>query len=135
VARIDIFHNINRDASFSLNVVFTGQGKRFAETPDERHELVWVFQYDAQPTSAVPERMLNQHWLAQALYLFNVGSNELAAQYRARKLRSLSFPGNSSCYSRSCCVRRSVVWPRLSSWLLIGRASRERQPATRRLHR
>ena len=28
------------------------------------------------------------------------------------------------------------VWPpRLSSWLLIGRASRERQPATRRLHR
>ncbi len=63
------------------------------------------------------------------------GQREIAARYRDRQLRSLSFPGNSSCYSRSCCVRRSVVWPRLSSRLLIGRASRERQPAIRRLHR
>ncbi|HET9898978.1 MAG TPA: hypothetical protein VFQ44_28990 [Streptosporangiaceae bacterium] len=45
----------------------------------------------------------------------------------------LSFPGNSSCCSRSCCLHRCATWPRSSSRPPGKRASCERQPDTGRL--
>ena len=103
--RIAIFHNISRDASFGLNSVFrTGETapegasaiklsdgrwtwKDYADTPDERHELVWVFQYEAEWTGdrADPYALLND-----AFERFNGGSGREDARYFGRKLRSLS---------------------------------------------
>jgi hypothetical protein len=34
---------------------------------------------------------------------------ELACAYYGRRLRPLSFPGNSPCCSRSCCLRYRLV--------------------------
>jgi len=87
VARIEIFHNIARDASFGLNTGFTGEGKRCAAAPEEMHELVLVFTYEADWTD---DRASVGPLLDQAFMSFNVGSDELAALYRARRLRSLS---------------------------------------------
>lgn len=103
MATVSIFHNISRDASFGLNTVFrTGDTRpagvvnvieladgRFtwkdaATLPEERHELAWVFQYDAGGCD-------DAHALLEAAFeTFNIGEDELAGQYRARKLRSLS---------------------------------------------
>lgn len=76
--KIKIFHNISRDASFGLNRVIG------ASTADQRHRLVWVFEYedDAGYTPAAT--------LARAFDEFNIGDGELAKRYRARRLRSLS---------------------------------------------
>lgn len=85
--RVEIFHNVSGDAGFGLNTVFdTTPGrpaKRLAETPGERHMLVKVFEYDVPAEDA---------WvvLQWAFDTFNIGSGELAARYRARRLRSLS---------------------------------------------
>ena len=87
VARIEIFHNVNRDASFGLNTLFTREGKGLAQTPDEMHELVRVFEYEMAWTD---DQASVQPLLNDAFETFNVGSDELAAQYRARGLRSLS---------------------------------------------
>jgi alpha-methylacyl-CoA racemase len=55
--------------------------------------------------------------------------------YPAADGRYLSFPGNSPCCSRWCCLHRRAVWPRPSSRPLGERTSCERQPGTRRSHR
>ena len=61
---------------------------------------------------------------------------ELARAYYGRRLRSLSFPGNSPCCIRSCCLHRRAVWPRSSSSTPPGeRTSCGRQSGTRRSHR
>jgi hypothetical protein len=86
MARVRIFHNVSRDASFGLNMVFTREGKRFAEGPEERHPLVPVFEYTVDTGATYNVNVL----LEQAFERFNIGSDELAAQYRARRLRSLS---------------------------------------------
>lgn len=104
--RIEIFHNVSRDAGFGLNTVFRTSETRpegvrnviqlsdgrftwkdCAATPDERHELVKVFAYETEWTD---ERASVMPLLNAAFETFNVGSDELAAQYRARNLRSLS---------------------------------------------
>lgn len=60
---------------------------------------------------------------------------DLSRRYYQRQLRSLSFPGNSACCSRSCCLHCRAVWPRSSSTLANERTSCGRQPGTRGLHR
>ena len=59
---------------------------------------------------------------------------ELARAYYGRRLRSLSFPGNSPCCIRSCCLHRRAVWPRSSSTPPGERMSCGRQSGTRRSH-
>jgi hypothetical protein len=106
MARIEILHNVSRDASFGLNTVLRTSAtkpesvervlelsdgrycwKDMAATPDERHELAWVFQYEDGYNG---DRASAYELLNIAFETFNVGSDELAAQYRARRLRSLS---------------------------------------------
>jgi hypothetical protein len=113
MVHVRVYHNINRDAGFGLNAVFTKQGKTFAQTPEERHELVLVFEYDAGPAS---DRVSYSHQrlLVDAFDTFNVGSDELAAQYRARKLRSLSV-GDVVEINDSAYACESVGWELCSS--------------------
>ena len=88
MARIRVFHNISWDASFGLNMALTPEG-RFIATPGKRHELVLVFEYDSLVTT--DSTSYSDHTLlADAFHTFNVGSNDLAATYRVRRLRSLS---------------------------------------------
>lgn len=87
--RIELFHNVNRDAGFGLNCVFSRQdpGGYVKEVQAGAHELVRVFEYQTEwsddRASVMP--LLNKAWET-----FNVGTDELAAQYRTRNLRSLS---------------------------------------------
>ena len=100
MTNVSIFHNVSRDASFGLNSVFrTGDvapegvrsiplsdgkfGWKEEGTGDERHELVWVFQYEVKGGN-------DDLILADAWEMFNIGEGPTATAYRARKLRSLS---------------------------------------------
>jgi hypothetical protein len=96
--------------------------------------MVAVFAYQADPGRPAEEIA------AEAFDIFNdhprdTAGAELAWAYYERRLRSLSFPGNSPCCSRLCCLHRRAVWPRSSSRSPRDRTSCERQPATRRSHR
>lgn len=101
MASVSIFHNLSRDMSFGLNAVFRTAATRpegiervhemsdgrfmwkDQATKDERHELVWVFQYHC--VGSTDEQILND-----AFEMFNVGDDGIAKEYRERKLRSLS---------------------------------------------
>jgi hypothetical protein len=96
--------------------------------------MVRVFAYQASPGRQAEEIA------DEAFDTFNVHPRDpdgadLACAYYGRRLRSLSFPGNSPCCSRSCCLHRRAVWPRSSSRPPGERMSCERQPGTRRSHR
>lgn len=101
---VTVFHNVSRDASFGLNSVWrsgpeapagrrayqdektgTWSWKGRAETAAERHELVRVFEYAADP-----EDVENDSVLERAFEVFNVGEGPVAQRYRANRLRSLS---------------------------------------------
>lgn len=84
--KIAVYHNLNIDCGFGLNQTIGDGGRRPAE-PHERHELVKVFEYeDSAPREPAEVMAL----LERAFYEFNVGEDDLAAAYRARRLRSLS---------------------------------------------
>lgn len=107
--KVTVFHNVSRDASFGLNMVFrTGQTspkpgrtcyqspesglwgwKERAETEAERHELVRVFEYEADPDDVKNDNVLNRAYDA----FQKVGGGHQAVEdpaYFGRKLRSLS---------------------------------------------
>jgi hypothetical protein len=124
---VSIWHNVTRDDA-GRHTGYDGF------TPGDR--MVRVFTYDAPARGRSPARIAEDAFAA-----FNdaPGSDEaadLAGQYRQRRLRSLSFPGNSPCCIRSCCLHRRAVWPRSSSSTPPGeRTSCGRQSGTRRSHR
>jgi hypothetical protein len=88
MTRITVLHNISRDAGFGLNNMFDRQGKFYEP---RSHELVRVFEFDADEDYPDPDSLF---------HTFNVGEDaamahseaelELAREYRARNLRSLS---------------------------------------------
>jgi hypothetical protein len=80
---VAVLHNVSRDSYLGLNNVFVNGQKTEAIEDQDRHPLVLVFRYDtaAQDDMAICE---------QAFEALNVGEDELAQQYRARRLRSLS---------------------------------------------
>jgi len=95
--------------------------------------VVCVFAYQASAGRAAEEIA------EEAFAIFNdhpadAAGAELACAYYGRRLRSLSFPGNSPCCGRSCCVHRRAVWPK-SSRPSAERTPCERQRGARRSHR
>jgi hypothetical protein len=87
--KVEIYHNISKNAFFGLNSVFEkddsaphGHAKRQARNVAEQHELVKVFEYDAEELDGMV--------LEGAFHRFNVGEDDFAQAYRARQLRSLS---------------------------------------------
>ena len=114
-----------------------GPAHRDAGRLPARRPQVRVFTYQATAGCRSPQEIADDAYEA-----FNAdpemlagGQREIAARYRDRQLRSLSFPGNSPCCSKSCCLHRRAVWPRSSSRPPGERTSCERQPGTRRSHR
>jgi hypothetical protein len=99
---VTIWHNVTRDAAGR----HTGPP---GFTPGD--QMVKVFTYQAGSRGR-PPREIAEH----AFAAFNGAPPDdeaagLARQYRARALRSLSFPGSSPCCPRSCCIHRAAVWP------------------------
>jgi hypothetical protein len=72
--------------------------------------MVRVFTYQADAAGRTPEEIAEE-----AFAICNghpPGAHaDLTRRYYERELRSLSFPGNSSCCSRLCCLHHHAVWP------------------------
>ena len=96
--------------------------------------VVRVFAYQASPGRPA-EQIAEEAFATFNDHPADAAGAELACAYYGRRLRSLSFPGNSPCCTRSCCLHRRAVWPRSSSRPPGERMSCERQPGTRRSHR
>jgi hypothetical protein len=84
--KVSVYHNISRDSFFGLNTVFRKEGsdtKRPAETEEERHPLVKVFEH-------VTYLDYDLNVCERAFAAFNNGSGREDPRYFARRLRSLS---------------------------------------------
>ena len=91
------------------NVAFDDQGRHTAMLDGYQpgDPVVRVFAYQATPGRAAEEIA------EEAFAIFNdhpadAAGADLACAYYGRRLRSLSFPGNSPCCRRSCCPGISV---------------------------
>jgi hypothetical protein len=114
------------------NVAFDAEGRHTAMLDGYQpgDPVVAAFTYQADPAGRTAEQIA-----AEAFDIFNdhrrdPGGADLACAYYGRRLRSLSFPGNSPCCGRSCCVHSRAVWSRSSSRPSAERTSCERQPDT-----
>jgi hypothetical protein len=122
---VTIWHNVAFDAHGRPTAMLDGY------QPGD--PMVRVFAYQASPGRPAEEIA------EEAFAIFNdhpadAAGAELACAYYGRRLRSVSFPGNSPCRGRSCCLHHRAVWPGSWSRLPGERTPRERQP-TRRFHR
>jgi hypothetical protein len=93
------------------NVAFDGQGRHTAMLDGYQpgDPVVRVFAYQASPGRPAEEIA------DEAFDTFNdhprdPDGADLACAYYGRRLRSLSFPGNSPCCPTSCCGHRGAVW-------------------------
>jgi hypothetical protein len=123
---VSIWHNVTRDPE-GRHAGFGGF------TPGD--QMVKVFTYDTPATGLSPAGIAEDAFAAFNDAPRSDEAAALARQYRQRRLRSLSFPGNAPCCSRSCCLHRRAMWPRSSSSPPGERTSCERQPGSRRSHR
>jgi hypothetical protein len=125
---VSICHNVTRDPE-GRHAGFGGF------TPGD--QMVKVFAYDLPPgdTRDLTATAENAFAIGNGAPGLDGRAAELAARYARRMLRSVSFPGNSPCCGRSCCVHSRAVWPRSSSRPSAERTSCERQPDTGRSHR
>jgi hypothetical protein len=109
--KVTVFHNVSRDASFGFNSVWRKAAERPAGVPEgrayqdektgewswksraqtvaEQHELVRVYEYEADPDDVENDCVLERAWDS---FNFVGGSHEDREDpaYFARKLRSLS---------------------------------------------
>jgi hypothetical protein len=124
---VTIWHNVAHDA----------EGRHIAMTGGYQpgHPMARVFTYQADPAGRAPEVIAEEAFAICNGHPHDAAGAEVSRRYYARGLRSLSFPGNSPCCSRWCCLHRRAVWPRSSSRPPGKRTSCERQPGTRRPHR
>jgi hypothetical protein len=124
---VTVFHNVARDGD--------GRPTGMLDGYQPGDPMVRVFTYQADPAGRSAEVIAEEAFAICNGHPGDLGGEELSRRYYQRELRSLSFPGNSPCCSRSCCVHRCAVWSR-SSWRPPGeRTSCERQQGTRRPHR
>lgn len=118
------------------NVALGGDGRHIATRDGYQpgDPVVRVFTYEADPAGRPPEQVAEEAFENFNGHPREPGGADLALAYYGRELRSLSFPRNSLCCSRSCRLHRRVVWPRSSPRLPHERMSCVRQRGTRRLH-
>ena len=124
---ITIWHNAAHDAGGRHSAMLDGY------QPGD--PMVAVFTYQADPAGRTAEDIADEAYDTFNDHPRDPDGADLACAYYQRRLRSLSFPGNSACCSRSCCLHCRAVWPRSSSTLANERTSCGRQPGTRGLHR
>ena len=101
------------------NVAFDGQGRHLAMLDGYQpgDPVVRVFTYQADPAGRSAEEIADEAYDTFNGHPRDPDGADLACAYYGRRLRSLSFPGNSPCCSRSCCLHRRAVWPS-RAWLL-----------------
>jgi hypothetical protein len=112
---ITIWHNVARDQDDRPTGMLEGYH------PGD--PAVRVFTYQADPAGRPPEQIAEEAFAICNGHPADAAGEDLARRYYERELRSLSFPGNRRCCSRSCCVHRRAVWPRSSSGWLTKRTS------------
>jgi hypothetical protein len=106
VANVTIYHNISRDAFFGFNY-----GNEDGNSP---HYLAKVFTFDSARLGTADDGIL-----AAAFEAFNVGTDTLAEEYRARRLRSLSVGDVVDIDGRSYSCERLGWKPRAGSDLVV----------------
>jgi hypothetical protein len=124
---VTVWHNVATDAQGRHTAMLDGY--------QPGNPMVRVFGYQADPGGRPPEAIAEEAFAICNGHPRDAGGEDLSRRYYERELRSLSFPGNSPCCSRSCCLHRHAVWPRSSSRPPGERTSCERQRGTRRPHR
>ena len=97
---VTIWHNVARDQA----------GRHIALLDGYRpgDPLVRVFTYQATAGGQTPEEIADDAYAAFNGHPPGAEMAESARRYRQRRLRALSFPGNSPCCRRSCCLDVSV---------------------------
>jgi hypothetical protein len=120
---VSIWHNVARDQAGRHTAPLDGF------TPGD--PMVRVFTYQTLPRGRSPEAIAEDAFAAFNDHPRDAETTRLSRLYYQRRLRSLSFPGNRRCCSRSCCFNCCAVWSR-SSRCAAGRASRECLRGTRR---
>jgi hypothetical protein len=98
------------------NVAFDGQGRHTAMLDGYQpgDPVVRVFAYQADPGRPA-EEIADEAFDIFTGHPRDAAGADLACAYDGRRLRPLSFPGNSPCCIRSCCLHRRAMWPRSSS--------------------
>jgi hypothetical protein len=102
LVKISIWHNVTRD----------GAGRHTGPlgfTPGD--QMVKVFTCTTQARGRTPEAIAEDAFAAFNNAPHTSEDAALARRYFQRRLRSLSFPGNSPCCGRSCCVHSRAVCP------------------------
>jgi hypothetical protein len=99
---VSIWHNVARDQAGRHTAPLDGF------TPGD--PMVRVFTYQALPCGRPPEAIAEDAFALANGHPRDPGGMELSRRYYERRLRSLSFPGNSPCCSSSWCTHRAVVW-------------------------
>ena len=116
---VTIWHNLTSDRA--------RPGHRDAGRLQPGNPMVRVFAYHADPAGRSPDTIAEEAFAICNGHPSDAGGQDLSRRYYQRELRSLSFPGNRRCCSRSCCLHRSIVWsrssPRWSAQCGVWRAS------------
>ena len=100
---VTIWHNVAHDAE--------GRHIAMLDGYQDGDPVVAVFTYQADPAGRTAEQIADE-----AFDIFNdhprdPDGADLACAYYGLRLRSLSFPGNSPCCRRSCCIHQYRMWP------------------------
>jgi hypothetical protein len=98
---VSIWHNVARDQAGRHTAPLDGF------TPGD--PMVRVFTYQVTPRGPSPEAIAEDAFALANGHPRDDETARLSRLYYQRRLRSLSFPGNSPCCSRSCCVHRRIV--------------------------
>jgi hypothetical protein len=104
---VTIWHNVAHDAEGRHTAMLDGY------QPGD--PMVRVFAYQANPAGRTPEQIAEEAFATFNDHPRDPDGADLACAYYARRLRSLSFPGNSPCCGRWCCLHHYAVRPGLSA--------------------
>jgi hypothetical protein len=103
---VTIWHNVARDGE--------GRPTGMLDGYQPGDPVVRVLTYQAYPAGRDPEQIAEEAFAICNGHPSDAGGADLSRRCYPRELRSLSFPGDWLCCSRSCCFHRCVVWPRSS---------------------
>jgi hypothetical protein len=99
---VSVWHNVATDAQ--------GRHTGMLDGYQPGHPMVRVFAYQADPAGRSPEAIAEEAFAICNGHPRDAGGEDLSRRYYERALRSLSFPGNFLCCTRSCCFREGSVW-------------------------
>jgi hypothetical protein len=105
---LTIWHNVAHDAEGRHTAMLDGY------QPGD--PVVAVFTYQADPAGRTAEQIADEAFDIFTGHPRDAAGADLACAYYGRRLRSLPFPGDRRCCSRSRCSCRCVVWLSSGRW-------------------